>query len=82
MQLDELVLSTPAWMADALCVEYADRAGWWFPERGESARPAKEVCARCLVRGECLEYALAEGLKQGIWGGLSPQERSVRHAVR
>jgi WhiB family redox-sensing transcriptional regulator len=27
------------------------------------------------VRGECLEYALANGEKFGIWGGLSERER-------
>jgi WhiB family transcriptional regulator, redox-sensing transcriptional regulator len=33
--------------------------------------------ANCLgvVRGECLEYALANGEKFGIWGGLSERER-------
>jgi WhiB family redox-sensing transcriptional regulator len=28
-----------------------------------------------VVRGECLEYALANGEKFGIWGGLSERER-------
>jgi len=27
------------------------------------------------VRGECLEYALVNGEKFGIWGGLSERER-------
>jgi hypothetical protein len=33
----------------------------FFPERGASTREAKEVCKGCVVRGECLEYALANG---------------------
>ena len=33
----------------------------FFPERGASTREAKEVCRGCVVRAECLEYALANG---------------------
>lgn len=47
----------------------------FFPERGESTREAKEVCKGCTVREECLEYALSNGEKFGIWGGLSERER-------
>ena len=47
----------------------------FFPERGVSTREAKEVCRGCVVREECLEYALTNGEKFGIWGGLSERER-------
>ena len=47
----------------------------FFPERGASTREAQEVCKGCVVRGDCLEYALANGEKFGIWGGLSERER-------
>ena len=47
----------------------------FFPERGASTREAKEVCRGCVVRADCLEYALANGEKFGIWGGLSERER-------
>jgi len=47
----------------------------FFPERGASTREAKEVCKGCVVRAECLEYALANGEKFGIWGGMSERER-------
>jgi len=47
----------------------------FFPERGASTREAKAVCAGCEVRVDCLEYALANGEKFGIWGGLSERER-------
>ena len=43
----------------------------FFPERGASTREAKEVCRGCVVREDCLEYALANGEKFGIWGGMS-----------
>jgi WhiB family redox-sensing transcriptional regulator len=38
---------------------------------------AKTVCARCEVRGECLEWALATGQDCGVWGGLSEDERRI-----
>jgi WhiB family redox-sensing transcriptional regulator len=33
------------------------------------------VCRGCEVRQQCLDYALANGEKFGIWGGLSERER-------
>lgn len=47
----------------------------FFPERGASTREAKEVCRGCVVREDCLEYALDNGEKFGIWGGMSERER-------
>ena len=47
----------------------------FFPERGAATREAKEVCKGCVVRDDCLEYALANGEKFGIWGGMSERER-------
>ena len=47
----------------------------FFPERGASTREAKEVCRGCVVRDDCLEYALQNGEKFGIWGGMSERER-------
>ena len=54
----------------------------FFPERGASTREAKEVCRGCVVREECLEYALDNGEKFGIWGGLSERERRRLRRVR
>lgn len=47
----------------------------FFPERGASTREAKEVCRGCVVRADCLEYAITSGEKFGIWGGMSERER-------
>ncbi len=55
----------------------------FYPERGVSTREAKEVCRGCVVREECLEFALANGEKFGIWGGKSERERRrIRKARR
>jgi WhiB family redox-sensing transcriptional regulator len=47
----------------------------FYPGRGASTKEAKQVCQGCAVRKECLEFALANGEKFGIWGGLSERER-------
>ena len=46
-----------------------------FPSAGASTREAKEVCRGCVAREDCLEYALDNGEKFGIWGGMSERER-------
>jgi WhiB family redox-sensing transcriptional regulator len=38
---------------------------------------AKAVCTGCPVRGDCLRYALAAGPLQGVWGGLTEEERRL-----
>jgi WhiB family transcriptional regulator, redox-sensing transcriptional regulator len=55
----------------------------FFPGRGESAEPARQICAVCPVRQPCLDYALSRGIVHGIWGGLSERDRRAlrsRHA--
>lgn len=47
----------------------------WFPERGASTREAKQICFACPVRLQCLEYALVNGEKFGIFGGVSERGR-------
>ena len=47
----------------------------FFPERGESAEPARRVCAACPVRQPCLDYAISNRITHGIWGGLTERER-------
>jgi WhiB family redox-sensing transcriptional regulator len=47
----------------------------FYPERGESADPARLVCATCPVCEPCLEYALSNRITHGIWGGLTERER-------
>lgn len=63
----------PSWQERALCAQTDPEA--FFPEKGGSTRDAKKVCLSCEVRGDCLEYALANDERFGIWGGLSERER-------
>ncbi|MGC8626507.1 MAG: WhiB family transcriptional regulator [Acidimicrobiales bacterium] len=63
----------PSWQRSANCLGVDPDL--FFPERGGSTREAKEVCRGCVVRQECLQYALQNNEKFGIWGGLSERER-------
>jgi WhiB family transcriptional regulator, redox-sensing transcriptional regulator len=36
---------------------------------------AKMICARCVVRQECLDFALTHDQTHGIWGGTTAEER-------
>ena len=62
-----------SWQEQALCAQTDPEA--FFPEKGGSTREAKAGCAMCEVRQECLEYALRDDERFGIWGGLSERER-------
>ncbi|MFC4243560.1 WhiB family transcriptional regulator [Gryllotalpicola reticulitermitis] len=62
-----------AWQTDALCAQTDPEA--FFPEKGGSTRDAKKICGTCEVRAQCLEYALQNDERFGIWGGLSERER-------
>ena len=61
------------WQDDGLCKESDPEA--FFPEKGGSTREAKRICLGCEVKDACLEYALANDERFGIWGGLSERER-------
>jgi WhiB family redox-sensing transcriptional regulator len=57
----------------------------FFPERGDfhGVALAKRVCAGCVVRDECLAFAVDNREEVGVWGGTSPKERrSIRRARR
>lgn len=47
----------------------------FYPVSDENAEPAKAICATCPVRETCLEYALSNRERDGIWGGATERER-------
>ncbi|EPH02421.1 hypothetical protein HMPREF1531_01727 [Propionibacterium sp. oral taxon 192 str. F0372] len=72
--VDDAVEDGPlGWQEQALCAQTDPEA--FFPEKGGSTREAKKVCQSCPVRSDCLDYALANDERFGIWGGLSERER-------
>jgi WhiB family transcriptional regulator, redox-sensing transcriptional regulator len=75
-----IAAAADGWRQDALCAETDPEA--FFPEKGGSTREAKRVCTGCEVRAECLEYALTNDERFGIWGGLSERERRRLRLLR
>ena len=47
----------------------------FYPVSDEDAAEAKSICAVCPVREACLEYALANRERDGVWGGATERER-------
>ena len=47
----------------------------FFGRNLTEARTAIRTCDRCEVRQQCLEYAVAERIEIGVWGGLTERQR-------
>lgn len=47
----------------------------FFPISEEEAGPALTFCSACTIRDECLAWALKNGERYGVWGGLTEQQR-------
>ena len=80
-----------AWFPDARCApapgatpeEIEAVQDIFFPGQGVSTEPARAICRECPVQPECLDYALTERIKHGIFGGMSERERrKIRSATK
>lgn len=58
----------------------------FFPENNSSnvndVNGAKEVCRECPVAQPCLDYALDNYEKVGVWGGTGEPERRVLRRIK
>jgi len=61
------------WRRDVACAD--EDPELFFAGDDASVAAAKQVCARCPVRTECLETALAVNEMHGVWGGMAEGER-------
>ena len=54
----------------------------FFPDKGEDSttQHARSVCAVCPVRVHCLQRALEDNEKHGVWGGMATRERYAAKA--
>ena len=58
---------------DAACANRSDEL--FFGLTKASTAIAKGICRSCPVRWDCLVYAIDTRQPDGIWGGLTPDER-------
>ena len=68
-------MSAEGWRDAAAC-RTADTALFFAP-RGATAswRAALAICETCPVRQRCLDYALDNRIRHGVWGGLTANSR-------
>lgn len=68
------------WRYESACLDKPPEWFWPEPVNGklnmDAYDRARTVCSGCPVREDCLTYAIEHREKQGMWGGLSPRERS------
>ena len=67
------------WMDHGNCRSYS--SDFFFPADAVGIKAAREVCASCSVRDDCLRYAIAHHVEHGVWGGTSEEvrRRMIRH---
>ncbi|WP_331731483.1 WhiB family transcriptional regulator [Kitasatospora sp. NBC_01300] len=66
------------WRDRAVCREEDPELFFPFGNTGPAilqAEQAKSVCRRCPVMETCLQWALETGQDDGVWGGMSAEER-------
>ncbi len=64
---------TYTWQEQAKCIGLD--ISMFYPDDENAAKEAKAICQECVVREECLEYALSIGERFGIWGGFTERQR-------
>ena len=78
VQLLPIVMPAPAvpplgeWHGRGLCI--GDDPDVFFPSHGDPGTQARQICAACAVRDDCLKFAI-DADEFGIWGGLDQDER-------
>ncbi|MGQ0743768.1 MAG: WhiB family transcriptional regulator [Acidimicrobiales bacterium] len=61
------------WMAEGNCRNQPPSL--FFPSDGVGVEVARRICEGCPSLTPCLEYALANSIDHGVWGGASERER-------
>lgn len=69
--LPKLSWEYTSWQELALC----QNSGINF-FNGLQYKEAKMICKDCSVRSDCLNFAIRNKITDGIWGGLTPNERA------
>ncbi len=74
------VLMSATWRKHAACRGIDPDV--FYPVSDEEAGEAKAICDQCAVRESCLEHALANREREGVWGGTTERERRRIHRQR
>lgn len=73
-QVIQINLAEP-WRTQSLCQNNELNVDFFSDEK-RVIQLAKELCDKCIVAHECLEFAVRNTEKYGVWGGFTPRERN------
>jgi WhiB family transcriptional regulator, redox-sensing transcriptional regulator len=68
------------WVELSLCKKMDKNL--FFPDSYSGVKKAKEICTKCPVSEQCLQYAITNDITYGVWGGLGETDRLRLRRVR
>ena len=75
---DPLLNDEGSWTVKANCI--GEDTSVFFPGPEDDPKAAIKICNRCVVRDDCLDWAIKTEERFGIWGATS--ERARRRIIR
>lgn len=63
------------WIVLAACRDVESSVFFAAVGMGDQYGSARRICATCAVVDACLEYAMKNEIYEGMWGGMSPNQR-------
>ncbi len=74
---------TPSYYFDTSLAECSGKdPNIFFPSTSVGVFEAKLICARCVIRDDCLIQAIEENEDNGVWGGASERDRRRIKAIK
>ena len=64
------------WMSSAARKGLPLAAFYPVSDKGSIGEEAADACESCMVRTQCLRYAL-DNAEEGVWGGTTEEQRRV-----
>jgi WhiB family redox-sensing transcriptional regulator len=61
------------WQFEAQCK--TEDSNLFFSELASKVARAKMICSICPVKKQCLDFAISNNIEEGIFGGLTFDER-------
>lgn len=70
---NSMSLTNNGWREARACKEVS--LSFFFPTTKGVSKKTIEICDKCPVEWECLNYAVTNGIEYGIWGGKTEAQR-------
>jgi WhiB family redox-sensing transcriptional regulator len=68
----KFIAADSSWRIHSACADHFDIFFDW-----KRVAEAKAVCDTCSVKEQCLEFAVKNDERDGVWGGLTAKERKA-----